>query len=393
VLSLVASKGVVVLLFAALLALAIARYLESGRLPKPPRKIALLLAALILWALVASIWSFEPAEAAGRALRAAAVMLCGLLLAQILWETSAEAAERALSWLLAGVLLGLAVVSVELVFGHPLFSGLKGSLDSRYLEMSRLNRGASALAILSWLAAAGLALKGRLAAAALTVLAVGGLLVFLESSAALLGLVIGALALLLGLCHRLATRIFLVLGVIGLLFASPGLAKLLDRAGVSETRGLQTTARERVYMWNFTADRILEKPIIGWGFDAARNMPNFGVAPFDPRRGKKKKNAVPGDGKRKKVMAHHPHNAGLQILLELGLVGAVLSAFLLWALLRPLERLPRGPRLWATASVMTTLGIAATAYGIWQNQWLALIAATAAVIALLGAATRKGEAC
>ena len=274
-LSLVASKAVVLLLFVALLGLAVTQWRAEGRLALPDFWSGTLLALLIGWCVIASAWSFEPLEAAGRALRAGVVMLAGLLLVRLASAVPAKQARQALRWLWFGLLLAVAMAAVELLFGHPILTGLKGHLENSYQELSRLNRGATALAILSWLAVAGLLLEGRKALAFASLLAVGLVLFFLESSAAKLAMGLGALALLVSFGHRLAGRALLVLSLAVLLFASPGIAKLLDQAGASEARGLQTTARERVYMWSFTADRIYEKPFFGWGFDASRDMPNF----------------------------------------------------------------------------------------------------------------------
>lgn len=319
------------------------------------------------------------------------VMLTGLLFVRLAAATPPDVAGRALRWLWLGTLLALLLIAEELAFGHPLLIALKGNAENAYLEASRLNRGASALALLSWLAAGALVLQGRKSAAIAGLLATGAILTFLESSAAVLAFASAAIILMLGFISRNAARVLLLLSVVVLLFASPGIAKLLNEAGLSETRGLQTTARERVYMWNFTADRIFEKPFLGWGYSAARDMPNQGVAPFDPSKGMGKKKTKKQAAKRKlrsSVLSHHPHNAGLQILLELGLIGSVISAAVLWLILRRIDALPAPSLPWVRASLLATLAIAATAYSIWQTQWLALIAANGVAIALLGAAAR-----
>ena len=156
----------------------------------------------------------------------------------------------------------------------------QGQLGKRSIKTSR----ASIAAPRPWQYWSGwrpedLALQGRTAWALATSSGDRSLvLFFMESSAAKLAMALGApWPLILSL---LATST----GRARALALEPGrcccslhrvIAKLLDQAGVSEARGLQTSARERVYMWNFTADRILEKPLLGWGFDASREMPNL----------------------------------------------------------------------------------------------------------------------
>ena len=59
----------------------------------------------------------------------------------------------------------------------------------------------------------------------------------------------------------------------------------------------EQSALHRLYIWEFTSDKILEKPILGWGLDASRSIPGAGleVLPSGP------------------VLSLHPHNAALQL--------------------------------------------------------------------------------
>jgi O-antigen ligase len=78
----------------------------------------------------------------------------------------------------------------------------------------------------------------------------------------------------------------------------------------------------------------------------------------------------------------HPHNAPLQILLELGVVGAVIVFVLLMLLVGRIEGLPRPARVCGQALFVSTLAIACTAYGLWQNQWLAMMFSAALLFPL-----------
>ena len=78
----------------------------------------------------------------------------------------------------------------------------------------------------------------------------------------------------------------------------------------------------------------------------------------------------------------HPHNAVLQLWLELGAVGAVIGAAIaIVALLHATSPAHgRGTRIGMTAATAAALTVAATAYGIWQGWWMSalwLIAALA----------------
>jgi len=75
---------------------------------------------------------------------------------------------------------------------------------------------------------------------------------------------------------------------------------------------LPPSARHRLAMWSFVVEKIDEKPMLGWGLDASRFIPQ------ESRR------LAPN----MELMPLHPHNALLQVRLELGMPGIVLIAIL-----------------------------------------------------------------
>lgn len=112
----------------------------------------------------------------------------------------------------------------------------------------------------------------------------------------------------------------------------------------------------RLGFWRHAVGWIADHPIRGWGLDASR---------------------VFGPG-----IILHPHDAALQVWLELGGVGAVLAAAF-WVLsLRRLERLkPDVAAIGLGASAVVFLWFGAVNFGEWQEWWLA----DGAFVALAGA--------
>lgn len=123
--------------------------------------------------------------------------------------------------------------------------------------------------------------------------------------------------------------------------------------------GLRYSFFHRLETWEFAAQRIAEHPLTGWGLNAARLVPGADAP-------------LPGGGV---AMGLHPHNAALQIWLELGAVGALLAAAAVLWLARAIVRAPErhhvafGLGLLATAFVIAHLS-----FGIWQTWWLSLLA-------------------
>ena len=123
-----------------------------------------------------------------------------------------------------------------------------------------------------------------------------------------------ALVIAVALAHRRAGRFFLIGASIALFAGAPFFAELLNASGWQNAAWLPESSRHRVEIWNAVADLIVQKPLLGWGFDASRAI---GVG-------------VP----------LHPHNASLQVLLELGAVGGVIAVANLWVFVTLLDRFP-----------------------------------------------------
>jgi O-antigen ligase len=119
---------------------------------------------------------------------------------------------------------------------------------------------------------------------------------------------------------------------------------------------VKLSAGHRLLIWSFAGDRIAERPLAGWGLDASRAIPG-GKDPIRPGQ---------------TWMPLHPHNAPLQLWLELGVPGAVLFAMvvaLFWFALATVA----WPRLFAAAaggSLMAALVASFASYGIWEEWWL-----------------------
>jgi O-antigen ligase len=109
-------------------------------------------------------------------------------------------------------------------------------------------------------------------------------------------------------------------------------------------------------IWSFAGDRIAERPLAGWGLDASRAIPGGDEPIYEGRV----------------WLPLHPHNAAIQLWLELGAPGAVLFALLLAWLWLSLAAAP-WPQLFtaaAGASLTSAVIAAIGAYGIWQEWWI-----------------------
>ncbi len=365
--SLLASKGVVPLLLitAALACLVVWR--AERRVPRPDRGAVMMFAALLLVCAIASLWGFAVIGSLFLTLRVGAILAAGLVFFTIAQSFDDGMRERIGHWLLAGVLAALAIMTAEIALDFPLFGFIKGPFPENANLGPRLNRGATALAMLTWPAAVLLWQRGFTWAVLPLAVLVAGLLSMLSSAAALLGFVAGGLTALVALGNRKASRALVVAATVAAFVGMPFAAKLMYGLGWHKSGWLFSSARHRIMIWNYTTQLIEQKPWLGWGFDASRAITRARAESLASELA---------------LLPLHPHNAPLQILFELGIPGVALTLALLWLLARRIEVLPRPARVCGQALFITTLAIASTAYGVWQNQWLAMMFSAALMIPL-----------
>ncbi len=122
----------------------------------------------------------------------------------------------------------------------------------------------------------------------------------------------------------------------------------------------------RYFIWRFALEKARERPLIGWGFDTSRDVPG----------------GHDNVGWGKELMPLHPHNAVLQVWLELGVPGLLLFGAALWLLLRPPpeeRRLVNGGLVARTTLLVMLLAVMNATFGVWQSWWVASLAMIVAV--------------
>jgi len=358
-----APAGTVLLLVLAAVLAGLSCWRSGQRLTWPDRGPVAVLVVLLVWSAITAIWAFNPPGSLFLSIRLAALFAAGFLLYACAVTLTGVQRNTVGRWLTIGFLLGLVILAEEITFGYPLMALLKG--PGAVSISASLNRGATALAMLSWPVAAYLWLRlPRRQTIAFLILA-GGIIGASESQAAGLAMVAGAITVLIALTHRQAGRALLMVTSAALFAGAPFVAGWFYELGWQHAAWLPETARQRVDIWYTAADLIAQKPLFGWGFDASRVIASQGYTNADGSVG---------------LIPLHPHNAPLQVILELGAVGGVIAVALLWVLAARLDRFPAPSRLFGQASFAATLAVACTAYGVWQNHWLATIFSTALLI-------------
>jgi O-antigen ligase len=364
-------KLVVVLLAGAALWAVIAAY-RGGWRPRPDPGLTILAGVLWGWALVTCLWTLSPWDGLVMWLRDGALIAAGLLLLDVLRRDPGPDADTVARWLALGMLAAAAVVGVELMSGHALMRAATGTPPEAVPHGdSRLNRGATTLVLLLPLLLYGLTRRTagaatiRVRALGLAIAAAAALAALATPSATAgvalaVAVAVGAVA---GLPGRIAKPLLAAGAALALLTvaAMPQIAGGLGAAPASWRERLPESAVHRLHIWSFTAERIADRPWAGWGFNSAEAMPNFGVAPFYPDQ--------------TRVIPLHPHNGALQVRLDLGVPGLGMTLGFLGVLLWRAGQGPPAVRAARSAALAGAITVAFLGYGLWQEQWIATLAA------------------
>jgi O-antigen ligase len=361
-----APKGMTVLVLVAGLA-GLAKWAKEG-FPRPSRHFPLIgvLALLALWAAVSAAWAFDPARAVSLVVRLVGIAVTGAGLLYAVAGLEPATRHRAENGLLAGIIIGLAALATGFIYAKLTGDSL---WDTYFFDpLTTLNNGAVAISLMAWPAMA-IAWRRHKTAAVLAAAGAYFGFWFLSSGAALLAPVLGMAGFIMiwfwgrkGVMAIGAVAAVLILVVPQIVTFSLSNDKVIELAAESPP-----SARHRLAMWSFAVEKIDEKPIWGWGMDASRLIPQS-----DRRL-----------ANNMEIMPLHPHNAFLQVRLELGVPGIILFAMLVGlffaAVRNANDRFASALMVGAGGAYLTVAGLS---YGVWQNWWVAFAWALAALTSL-----------
>jgi exopolysaccharide production protein ExoQ len=318
------------------------------------RGFALLFAALVLWGLLSSLWAIEPSRSLVTALRLAGMFAAGLALVAAAREIAGPL--RLLRCFAAGLAIALALTVVQ----FWTVGALTHSLSRREFIEPALNQAEDGFVYLLLPLCATLFLRGRrVLAGLLAVLTIAVIWLLVGETAQIAFLTGITVAVLLYFWRKRLTQFAAIASVV-LILGAPLIFPPLDASDFTHrvSRYFKPSLWHRLDIWSFVGSHIAEKPLFGWGLDSARSIPGGNVQ-------------IPGGLPGQSWLPLHPHNAPLQLWLELGVPGAALFALFAARLWLALGAVP-WPRLYAAAaggSLVTALVVALGSYGIWQ-EWL-----------------------
>lgn len=372
----------------------------TGRgLPRPSPWLAAMMAAPVAYGAVSALWAVMPAETLGKTGQLLGLAACGLILLATAGELDARERRTVAVGLVLGWTATVAYAGYELATDLRITRLLRhvpqGPMIDDYMVMTTralLKTGGTVLVLMSFAAAVAVWRLWSGMLGWLVLAAPFALLAPMGGRTAGWALAIGVVATGLAWWRfRVAAGGLTALVVAGLV-AAPVVPRLLPdpTAIIQHMPMLPNSFHARLQIWRFTAGKVGEMPLTGWGLDAARSIPG----------GKEKVvTSVVIEGRALPILSSeenmplHPHNAFLQIWLELGLPGAVwfgvLVAWMVRRLPGVMDARGRAAALGLTAAALV---IANSSYGATQSWWLAALWLAAAALVAVAPGPDHSEA-
>ncbi len=359
-----------------------------------PGPAALCIAVFLAYALLSAAWAQVPSLPLEKASAALLIAASSMLVIELIRNETRPNLYHMGEGLYLGLLVGVIYLVAESFSDQAIKLWLYRALelapgdlnparvftwDGSYLvAISRedLNRNMTDAVLFMWPAM--MAVKGiwagnwRRAGVALLVLLTAVMVIYSEHESSKLALAAGVTAFVMArLSLRWTARIAAATWITACLAVLP-LVLLAYRADLQSSTWLQSSARHRIIIWNATAERTLQAPVVGVGANMTyvlgpqfeRLSPELFQQPLAP------------------TLSIHSHSIYLQTWFELGAVGALLLTFAGLAILRAIRSLSPRLQSYGYATFASAAAMAAVSYGMWQGWFMGSFGLCAILFAL-----------
>ena len=321
--------------------------------------ILFLIVSIIIWCFCSLLWTINFNESFSKILRLSATVFLGCGVVIGMQRINVVMSRRIINALVYGVFIAIFTVAVRCVW---ILTNVDPEIDlGGFDPLSVLNPGLTLLAIFVWPVAITLVMKRQWKSLTGLFVSYVGVLVFAGSGAAILALVAGAITVGAAML-RLKIAAYTVAALMFVATISAPFVVPRPTANLELTEAmspLPNSTQHRLYIWEFVAENALKRPFFGWGFHSSRSIPH---GQYRPPIGTA-------------YMPLHPHNAPLQIWLELGIPGAFLFAILSALVVMQSIGVQAVKKMGVHAATLGTIvafaAVAYTAYGLWQSWWVA----------------------
>lgn len=346
-------------------------YSRKYSLSNLPQSLIVIILMIPLWALITALWAQHSFASFIAGLRALALVILGLYWCRLTASLSQQTQKSLITALISGLIFGMLFLIGDAVLGKPWQIFWKKSPAKAFAQGSLLISLAAWPAVF-WILRQPYTFYWRVGFLICLLISLFGVLLQIDCDTSVIGLFIG-------ICVSLGTlflprltswgmRFFIPVLVASFPFISVFAFKPHDISIYYSNYLQKSSYLERLYIWNDVATTIFDHPWRGIGMDGTRHHEKTEIT--------RKWSLVNQKGGRKEIQTQrfsiHPHNAILQLWLELGLPGFILGILLAYQVLFQIYRtnlLPLEKAVSAGLFTGTFLVIWVN-LGFWQNWWI-----------------------
>ena len=183
----------------------------------------------------------------------------------------------------------------------------------------------------------------------------------LENSSSVLAMLAAIATFVFVLVTKSRANILIPLSIVIISVATLLMSIYMDPAKIiAKYPDIPPSAAHRLYIWDFAAEKAMDKPLLGWGLRGSRSIP-----------GGKEPISISNMFDNREILPSHPHNSTLQIWLELGLVGVVLYLAMIFSAFVQINRSESLIfKAAANALLVNYIIIGMLSFDIWRIWWL-----------------------
>lgn len=345
-------------------------YSREQSLTELPSSLIITLLMIPLWGLVTALWAEHPASSLTMSLKVLALIILGLYWCRFTLNLPHGTRTSLITALITGLLFGLLFLLMDTWFGNP------WQLFWRKTSAKAFAQGSLLISLVAWPTTLWILQRRystywRIALLTPLLISIFWILLQIDCDTSFIGLFIGVCVFLgtlsLPRLTSWAMRFFIPVLIISFPFISLFAFKP-EHIPAYNTYLHTSSFLDRLYIWNDVATTILDHPWKGIGMDGTRyheKTREFHSWVYKDSTGKQKEIQTQRFGV-------HPHNAILQLWLELGFLGFILGILLPYQILFQIYRTNLFSIEKAVSAGLFTGSflVVWVNLGFWQNWWI-----------------------
>lgn len=311
-----------------------------------------------------SLWSVDPLISLSLTARLLGNFLLGVSWCALLLQQPFDAIQKILRFLIAGVCVAAILLLGDYLLHNPWQNLLHISSAKAFVPLAIM------FTIAAWPIALWFSEKYNSFVSIFFLIGIAILLLVIDCDTAPLSIIFGLIAA--GIGYRCISSIARLGQVISTVFIMSlpfmiGTYLTTERIHQVNEKIHVFSHIHRLYTWQSISQKIEKKWALGYGLDTSRHE----IVGGEMKNWPLKKHNGEQIFIYTKAIPMHPHNAPLQWWLELGIIGAVLGAFINYQCLEYIRSLQ--DRMKAALTLGLFINVSFVAYvnlGFWQNWWL-----------------------